>query len=229
MHLCPVPLEEAARKALDSARAHPDLAAVWRDAMDGSLTLRFAGRASGRAYVLLEATGEPCSPSRGLGRVETAVLVRVLCGEQQKRVALELDIACSTASKWFTQALAKLRLSGGPIPLPLVVAAQSWACGQQPPVDARSATFTHDDLKLVLLSVPLPRVVDDMGLTGAELEVARLLIEGATRREIAAQRATSQQTVACQLRNIFSKLQVSGRNALIRSAIERGWFGGEGH
>jgi DNA-binding NarL/FixJ family response regulator len=225
MQPCPVPLEEAARKALEGGRPHPDLAALWRDAMDGRLTLRFAGRASGRAYVLLEATGSPCAPDHGLGRVETAVLVRVLCGEQQKLVALELGIACSTASKWFTQALSKLRLSGGPIPLPLVIAAQSWACGRQPPVDARSATLTHDDSEMVLLSVPLPRVVDDLRLTGAELEVARLLIEGATRREIAAERATSQQTVACQLRNIFSKLQVSGRNALIRSAVERGWFG----
>jgi DNA-binding NarL/FixJ family response regulator len=228
MHPCPVSLEEVARKALETARPHPDLAAVWHDAMEGRLTLRFADRASGRAYVLLESTGAPRASNHGLGRVETAVLVRVLCGEQQKKVALELGIACSTASKWFTLALSKLRLSGGPTPLPLVLAAQGWASARPPPVDARSATFTHDGSELVLLSVPLPRVVDDMGLTGAEVEVARLLIEGATRREIAIQRATSQQTVACQLRNIFSKLQVSGRNALIRAAVERGWFGGEG-
>jgi DNA-binding NarL/FixJ family response regulator len=224
MHPCPVPLEEAARKALESARTHPDIASVWRDVMDRRLTLRFTGSASGWSYVLFEATADPYASGHGLGRLETAVLVRVLCGEQQKRVALELGIACSTASKWFTQALAKLRLSGGPTPLPLVVAAQSWACGRQPPVDARSATFTHDDSEIVLLSVPLPRVVDDLGLTGAELEVARLLIEGATRREIAARRATSQQTVACQLRNIFSKLRVSGRHALIRAAVDAGWL-----
>jgi DNA-binding NarL/FixJ family response regulator len=201
-----------------------DLASMWQDVVDRQLNVRFVGSGSGRDYVLLQTTPDPNAIAGSLGRLETAVLVRVLCGEQQKLVALELEIACSTASKWFTQALAKLHLDSGRVPAALVIAAQSWALGRTAPVDARKTVFSHDGAEFVLLSVPLPRVVDDMGLTLAEREVARLLIEGAARWEIAEQRATSQQTVACQLRNIFFKLRVGGRNALIRAAVDSGWF-----
>ena len=50
------------------------------------------------------------------------------------------------------------------------------------------------------------------------------LIEGESRWEIAARRETSAQTVACQVRGIFSKWRLTGRYALIRRAVDLGWF-----
>jgi DNA-binding CsgD family transcriptional regulator len=134
-----------------------------------------------------------------------------------------LDIACSTASKWFTQGLLKLGLARRPLPLPLVIAAQARAAGQTPFVAARSAIVSREGCTMVLVSVPKPKIGAN-GLTPAEEEVARLLIDGDSRWEIATKRATSAQTVACQLRGIHSKLGVSGRYAVIRRGVELGWF-----
>jgi DNA-binding NarL/FixJ family response regulator len=61
-------------------------------------------------------------------------------------------------------------------------------------------------------------------LTPAECEVARFLVEGESRWDIAARRRTSAQTVACQIRGIFSKWRLTGRYALIRHTVELGWM-----
>ncbi len=210
----------AALEAHDNALPSGDLAIVWQDVLDGRLTFAGEGRGASRHLVLARTTRLP----RALNRVETAILVRVLCGEQQKLVAAELGIACSTASRGYTLALAKLKLCRGLIPLPLVIAAQSWASGSTLPVNARSTVFEREGCEFFLLSVPRPAATGGTGLTHAEEAVARLLVEGSSRGEIAVLRSTSEQTVACQLRGIFSKLRLAGRHALIRHAVEQGWF-----
>jgi DNA-binding CsgD family transcriptional regulator len=95
--------------------------------------------------------------------------------------------------------------------------------GQTPLAAARSAIVRREGWPMVLLSVPKAKIGAN-GLTPAEEEVTRLLVDGDSRWEIAAKRATSAQTVACQLRGIHSKLGVSGRYALIRRGVELGWF-----
>jgi DNA-binding CsgD family transcriptional regulator len=218
------PLLPTALAAERAALPGIDLAGVWQAVMDRQLTICADGGGPGQRYLVAHANDVSAPGSRPLSRIETAVLVRVLSGEQQKLVACELGIACSTASKWYTMALAKLRLAGGPIPLPLVVAAQAWASGENPAVDARGASFEHDRAPYYVLSVPKPVVTRQAGLTPAECEVALLLIEGESRWEIAARRETSAQTVACQVRGIFSKWRLTGRYALIRRAVDLGWF-----
>lgn len=215
----------AAADADAGSRPATDLASVWQDVIEGRLAVHGEGRSSARRYVLLRTNVDSRARRGALSRIETSVLVRVLCGEQQKVVAAELEIACSTASKWYTHALAKLRLGPGPIPLPLVVAAQTWASGHVPSVGIRSALFEFEGDEFLLLSVVNPRIVGETPLTQAEQEVATLLIEGGSRWEIATHRSTSAQTVACQLRGIFSKLRLTGRHALIARAVNLSWFG----
>jgi DNA-binding CsgD family transcriptional regulator len=130
----------------------------------------------------------------------------------------------ATASKWYKLALAKLRLTRGPLPLALVIAAQAWASGKNPPVNARDGGFEHDGARYFVLSVPRPVVTLHTPLTPAECEVARFLVEGESRWDVAARRGTSAQTVACQLRGIFAKCQLGGRYGLIRRAVDLGWF-----
>ena len=115
----PLPtLRRGRRRHRAAARASPAaaLADLWQDILDTRLVLAGEGTAPAGRYVLCRvAQGVP---SRGspLSRVETAVLVRVLGGEQQKAVAFDLGIAFSTTSKWHTEALKKLRLNAGPFP-----------------------------------------------------------------------------------------------------------------
>ena len=54
----------------------------------------------------------------------------------------------------------------------------------------------------------------DVGLTGRELEVARLVTAGKTNREIAAELFLSEKTVETHLSHVFGKLGVSSRAAL---------------
>ncbi|HEY5145645.1 MAG TPA: helix-turn-helix transcriptional regulator [Polyangiaceae bacterium] len=206
--------------AADATAGPVDLASFWDVFIDRKLQLDAVAVGPDRHYVF--ARGDGVGASR-LVRLETTVVVRALGGEQQKLIAAELEIACSTASKWFTQGLVKLGLARRPIPLPLVIAAQARAAGQTPFVAARSATVRREGSFMVLVSVPKPKIRAN-GLTPAEEEVARLLVDGDSRWEIATKRATSAQTVACQLRGIYSKLGVSGRYALIRRGVELGWF-----
>lgn len=218
------PFSAAALAAERAARPGLDLAAVWQAVMDRRLAVCAEGGTAGRRYLVARVRSDPALSSSPLSRIETAVLVRVLGGEQQKHVAAELEIACSTASKWYTMALAKLELTRGPMALPLVIAAQAWATGQEPPVDARSARFVHEGSEFLVISVPKPAVASHGALTPAEREVARFLIEGESRWEIGIRRETSAQTVACQIRGIFAKWRLTGRYALIRHAVLLGWF-----
>ena len=61
----------------------------------------------------------------------------------------------------------------------------------------------------------------DAGLTGRELEVARLVMTGKTNREIAAELFLSEKTVETHLSHAFAKLGVSSRAALA-SVLARG-------
>jgi DNA-binding NarL/FixJ family response regulator len=217
-------MAEAAADADVAAPPAVDLAELWQDVMDRRFNMYVAADGDGRLRAILRSQADPSSPRGPLTRIETAVLVRVLCGAQQKFVAYELDIAPATTSRWYWEALAKLHFESSPVPAPLVVAAQSWAAGQKPAVDVRWSAFEAEGRELFLLSMPKPNVPADAGLTPAEREIASLLIEGESQSEIASRRGRAAQTIACQLRAIYSKLQLTGRYALIGRAAELGWF-----
>ena len=61
---------------------------------------------------------------------------------------------------------------------------------------------------------------DRWGLTGAEREVALLMLKGLSHKEIAAIRESSERTVRQQARAIYSKANLSGRAALSAFFLE---------
>jgi DNA-binding NarL/FixJ family response regulator len=196
--------------------------AVWDDFTQGSLRIAGSYALRNRVY-LLARTANP-SERAPLTPTEGAVLVRVLCGEQQKAVAVDLSIAPSTASHRCVGALRKLGVEDIPVPLPLIIAAQ-YASRIHLSCDAKCVRFEHEGNVCTVVSVRRPDLRGVRALTRAEQEVACLFIEGLSRAEIAHYRKTSALTVAGQVHAIFSALRISGRYALIRRAGELGCFG----
>ena len=60
-------------------------------------------------------------------------------------------------------------------------------------------------------------------LTVGEMDVLRLVAEGADNQQIAQQLNLSAQTVANRLRVIYQKLQVNNRTQAVLYALRRGW------
>jgi DNA-binding NarL/FixJ family response regulator len=85
----------------------------------------------------------------------------------------------------------------------------------------RAARFRFGGHQFVVLSEPVATDGDGMGLTRAEQDVARLVEQGRSNREIAATRNVSPSTIANQLRAIYSKLGVGSRSAMVLRARSR--------
>lgn len=187
---------------------------VWIDLVRGRLRPVREAITHDAVCLIAQRIGRP----QGLTNDDALLVVNVLCGEPRKAVASELGIAISTATGRFLRALAKLELGDRNVPLPLVLAAQSWAGMARIP-SVRVACFEQEGCPCVVVSVPRPATAHLSSLTRGEQEVAQWLIEGLTRYEIADRRETSVHTVAGQFHSIFNALRVTGRYELIRRAV----------
>lgn len=86
----------------------------------------------------------------------------------------------------------------------------------------RDASRWHEDSRILLegLGAAIQRQFARWELTGAESEVALLLLKGLSLKEIATVRATSERTVREQARNVYRKAGLSGRPALSAFFLE---------
>jgi DNA-binding NarL/FixJ family response regulator len=218
------PLLDAAYDA-DAAPEGPERDDLWSEVVAGRLRPYIDRLGSDRSYAILRSMSRASGICCPLSAPEATVLLRVLCGDQQKVISTELRIAHSTASKRCAQALDKLELAARTIPLPVVVAAQR-AAGVVTAAAIRQAAFMFEGSEFVVASIPRPKVHARSPLTVSEQQIAQLLVEGHSRWQIASIRDTSVQTVSCQLRSIFAKFQSTGRYGLTRRAAELGWFDG---
>jgi DNA-binding NarL/FixJ family response regulator len=216
-------LWKAAIEADAEGAFSPTLSTAWLDFVSGRLRIWFENTRGPRIYLVARTEEGHRVESAALQQSDAALLARIFCGDQQKALACDLGIATSTVSGRILRALSRLDISVRSVPLALVVAAQAWAGLVQMPL-ARSTLFEHRGFVFQTLTLPRPQLEVVKSLTRAGHEIASMLIEGRTRSEIASQRRASLHTVAHQIHSIFSALDVTGRFALIRRAIELGCF-----
>jgi DNA-binding NarL/FixJ family response regulator len=210
------PLWQAALAADQRSTSGCPLPHLWNDVLRGHLSAWWESVGADR--ILLVARLTPWG--RGLCPEGALILSRILCGDQQKVVASELELAASTVSGRYVRALTKLEIvSPRKVPLALVLAAQS-AAGIDPIASARSSVFGHHQSTCLVVSVPRPATTRMTALTMAEQDIAQWIIEGYSRSAIARRRTTSVHTVARQFHSIFAAMKVTGRFALIRRAVE---------
>jgi DNA-binding NarL/FixJ family response regulator len=193
----------------------------FRDQLyDGRLFLLGAFATTRYSYVVVSRRlGELRKP---LSLRERIIFSRVLSGEQQKFIAADLNLACSTVATYYMKGLRALGMNGRlrTVPLPVIVCAHVG-----PSSDFCAATKPAHHLGAFYAMVPRPRTAAIDELTPAEQDVARLILDGTSKRRIAGARSTSIHTVTNQIHAIFSKLKITGRFSLIRLALERGCFG----
>ncbi|MCA1744290.1 MAG: response regulator transcription factor [Bacteroidales bacterium] len=90
----------------------------------------------------------------------------------------------------------------------------------------RNRKFFSEEVLEVLMDEPKRKGNGDDAhhLTTTETEVVKLIAEGKTTKEIAAQKSISFHTVMTHRKNIFRKLGVNSSSELIMYAIRAGWI-----
>ena len=142
-------------------------------------------------------------------------------GELQKAVAIDLGLAPSSVATMLRQVTRGMGLSCKFSRLPLAIPLLRHMISRPELVSVQLEPSPLDRAKPVLV-IEMRRCdgVIAAKLSKSEYEVARLLLEGCTYRQMANRRATSMRTIANQVSSVFKKLGVSGRFEVLRSALE---------
>lgn len=201
----------------DRRQARPiELRSLWLELLDGNVKIVDHFCTDERCYLCLgpgsgTRCGRRCSASRNV-----EILERVLLGDSQKAVALDLDLSASTVALAAAKCLHSFGLSCSAtgVPMLLVMAVRSLRLSGDA-ADARQTTVQHRGASWTVVSAARPDSQLARVLSGSECEVTRLRVEGHTYAEIATIRQTSRRTVANQLSMAFRRLRVSGRVGLL--------------
>ena len=208
---------------LDAHRATPvDLRCLWRELLTGSVRIIDHFCTEERCYLcLVQGTGtkrlRQCFSPRNI-----EILERVLLGDSQKLVSLELGLAPSTVALIVARCLRALGLDchASSVPMLVVMAVHAFRDADASS-DARRLDIDYAGARYVVISARRPDAPLEHMLSGCEYAVARLRVEGRSHAEIARLRRVSPRTVANQLTATFQKLRVSGRADLLRELICR--------
>ena len=216
-------LDRCSIAALDAANGRTiELATVWPMLVAGGCRVVDSFDTEGRCYAVLRCGPPPRRGRRCLVPRNVELVERILLGDSQKLVSLELGLAPSTVALIVARCLRALGLDchASSVPM-LVVMAVHASRAADASSDARRLDLDHDGTQHVVISARRPDAPLEQMLSGCECAVARLRVEGRSHAEIARLRRVSPRTVANQLTATFQKLRVSGRADLLRELICR--------
>jgi DNA-binding CsgD family transcriptional regulator len=197
---------------LIEARRHADKIAgddpmeamkLWQGLVDGRWSVLDVVDTDGRAYTVLRENALDVRSRIALSERERQVAFLVGRGHHVKLVAYELGVSPSTVRSQLRSALRKLNVED-----------RQRLCRLVARIDEPDSATPLDDLGILALA-DAPLEIPG-SLTGAEREVATLVYEGLTNKEIGARRGTAGRTVANQLASIYRKTEVSCREDLVR-------------
>jgi len=193
-----------------------DIAILWADLIAARCRIADCFYTESSCFIALAPVPPATRLDRRLSRRKLDVLERVLLRGGQKPVAAELGLAPSTVAIIAGNCLRAMGLDHGASRAPLPITLSIHAIHEQTELrDARLSQITHGGTTYTIMSTPRPEHCLASELSNAEYAVTRLLVEGQSHAEIAAQRKTSVRTVANQLAAAFHKLGVSGRCELV--------------
>jgi DNA-binding NarL/FixJ family response regulator len=214
-----MPDTKIVRQAADSGQSS-DLSVLWGRLAAGELAIVTSFCTEERCYVCLSRGRRHKRGRQFLTKRNMEVLRRILLGDPQKAVALDLDLAASTVSLIASRCLEAVGVRSCIAKVPLLMVAAAHAdSGTAVLFDARQTELIVDNGSLLVVSFRRPDIRLNRLLSSSRCQVARLRVEGFTHREIAVLRGTSPRTVANQLSATFRQLSVSGRIELLRRLI----------
>jgi DNA-binding CsgD family transcriptional regulator len=194
------------------------LAELWRRLVSGTVTVVSTWHSARECGVKLRC---PVEPNRRieLGARGRSVIERILVGESQKCISIDLTLAASTVALIGRESLSAMGVTGSAsrFPLILVLAAHAATGIRVPSARLMRTTGCEGGELIVIAERPDDRLHGI--LSDAEVQVARLLVEGQSHAQIAQRRERSKRTVANQLASTFRKLNVSGRGELLSKLV----------
>jgi DNA-binding NarL/FixJ family response regulator len=189
------------------------LALLWRELVHGISHIEDGFFTDDRCYLILEEANPPAVPLEGR---RLAILEAVLCGQGQKAVAIDLDLAPSTIALNARLGLQYLGLSCKPSRVhPLLMVAAKAGSKSDGMLAGTLSRLAVGERELRVVALPRPDRRLFKVLPPAELAVIRLLVEGYCYEEMARIRGTATRTVANQITAVFRRMRVSGRSELL--------------
>ena len=202
---------EELRKIQGCERVAPELAAtLWQGLLDGHWALLAHTDSGSERLLLARRNGRAARMSQSLSAREQSAAKLAVLGHSTKYIAYELAVAVSTASTLVSSAIRKLGLRSR-VELTEIFGLTRDSLHRK----VSAHTFDIEGEAYVLFQAPLRRLQPPSWLTEAEREVVRGVLSEKSNAEIALARRTSVNTVANQLRAVYSKLGISGRSELI--------------
>jgi DNA-binding NarL/FixJ family response regulator len=187
---------------------------IWQQLINGEARVVDSFFTDDRCYIVIAPGNTSEAPLAGR-RLE--ILQGILCGRDQKTVAIDLELAPSTVAlnaRLGLEALGVFERPSRVHPLLMLVA----KAASRPDVQCNGVLSSYHDAgeKCRVVSVERPEHTLRRVLPPAELSVIERLVEGLCYQEIARHRGTSTRTIANQITAVFRRMRVSGRNDMLQ-------------
>jgi DNA-binding NarL/FixJ family response regulator len=195
------------------ALALSELSRIWPELASGRARVVTSGATASHNFMQLA----PAVRELGWRELrDIELLTRLLRGQSQKALALDLGYSPSTVATSVSGALAAMGFGCGArhVPALLVTLLHAWH-GKAVTASATRIERLGAEANAVRVESARPELALRGTLSKGESEVIGLLVEGRTYVEIATRRSTSVRTVANQIASAYGKLRVSGRLELL--------------